>query len=171
MTVEWTEAYSDYPASSWTLTYTLVGPAKYSLTATADGESHKVSVPKATTAAYVPGIYRMIGTITDGTSQYQTYVSTLEILEDLTAEEAGYDAISDARKTLASIKEAIKTYAENPYQSLTIAGRTKANWSFEELIKWRKLYEEEVAREEKAERLESGISPGSRIFVRFGNPS
>ncbi len=53
---------SDYPASEWTLTYYLRkdGATATSFSATADGDTHLVTVAAATTAGYAAGVYDFI---------------------------------------------------------------------------------------------------------------
>ena len=63
VTWKWKKTFSDYPASEWTLTYYLRknGATATSFNATADGDTHLVTVAAATTAAYASGIYDFIG--------------------------------------------------------------------------------------------------------------
>ena len=53
---------ADYPASKWTLTYYLRkdGAAATSFSATADGDTHLVTIAAATTAGYAAGVYDFI---------------------------------------------------------------------------------------------------------------
>ena len=59
VTWKWKKTVSDYPASEWTLTYYLRkdGAAATSFSATADGDTHLVTVAAATTAGYAAGVY------------------------------------------------------------------------------------------------------------------
>jgi len=65
-TLSWQISLSDYPATSgWTLKYKAVCAAGYfAITSTASGADHVVSVAKATTAAYIPGIYTLTRYVT-----------------------------------------------------------------------------------------------------------
>ena len=58
-TVRWRRALADYPASAgWALTYTLLNAAgKITITASAQGDDHLVSVPAATSAGWAAGDY------------------------------------------------------------------------------------------------------------------
>ena len=57
VTWKWKKTISDYPASEWTLTYYLRkdGVTATSFSATADGDTHLVTVTAATTAGYAAG--------------------------------------------------------------------------------------------------------------------
>ena len=57
VTWKWKKTISDYPASEWTLTYYLRkdGATATSFSATADGDTHLVTVTAATTAATTAG--------------------------------------------------------------------------------------------------------------------
>ena len=58
-TITWLRSLADYPASAgWVLSYTLINSAaKISITATASGADHLVTVAAATSAAYTPATY------------------------------------------------------------------------------------------------------------------
>ena len=63
VTWKWKKAnLANYPASKWTLTYYLRkdGATATSFSATADGDTHLVTVAAATTAAYAAGVYDFI---------------------------------------------------------------------------------------------------------------
>ncbi len=55
---------ADYPASKWTLTYYLrkdgATATATSFSATADGDTHLVTIAAATTAGYAAGVYDFI---------------------------------------------------------------------------------------------------------------
>ena len=62
VTWKWKKTISDYPASEWTLTYYLRkdGATATSFSATADGDTHLVTIAAATTAGYAAGVYDFI---------------------------------------------------------------------------------------------------------------
>ena len=57
VTWKWKKTLSDYPASEWTLTYYLRkdGATATSFSATADGDTHLVTVAASTTTGYAAG--------------------------------------------------------------------------------------------------------------------
>jgi hypothetical protein len=82
----WTRDLSDYPAGTWTLTYSLFSSAAvYSITATADGTQHSVSVPGATTKTYIAGRYDWVAHVSDGTDRYQVGSGVIQILPNIAA--------------------------------------------------------------------------------------
>lgn len=163
--VAWEKTLADYPAADWSLAYELRGPGAYTVAASADGDVFSVEITKETTDAWIPGTYTLYGIITDGSERVTVYQGALEVKANPTEIAAGVDARGHARRTLDLIEAAIENYAANPYQSITIAGRTKSNWSLSELIQWREHFRAEARREEAAERL--GDSSRRRVFVRF----
>ena len=62
-TIKWKRSLSDYKASeSWVLKYAFRGtPGVIDITSSASGDDHLVNEVAATTAAYSPGIYDVIG--------------------------------------------------------------------------------------------------------------
>ena len=101
VTWKWEKTFSDYPASEWTLTYYLRKNG-----ATADGDTHLVTVAAATTAAYASGIYDFIGWAIKGTEKYEVFNASIEVLPNPTNASA-YDPRSHARKVMELIEAAI----------------------------------------------------------------
>ena len=62
VTWKWKKTLSDYPASEWPLTYYLRkdGATAKSFSATADGDTHLVTVAATTTSGYAAGVYDII---------------------------------------------------------------------------------------------------------------
>ena len=102
------KTFSDYSASEWTLTYYLRknGATATSFSATADGDTHLVTVAAATTAAYASGIYDFIGWAIKGTEKYEVFNAAIEILPNPTNSSV-YDPRSHARKVTELIEAAI----------------------------------------------------------------
>jgi|TARA_Y100000310_G_scaffold16994_1_gene16881 hypothetical protein len=72
--VKWTRTLGDYPASTYTLLYSLRGTAgTFDITATADGDDYSISIPAPTTSGYGAGYYDGHGyAVIDGTAQVDT---------------------------------------------------------------------------------------------------
>lgn len=169
-TIKWTRSLADYPASTWTLSYRLINAAgNIDITATADGDDHAVTVPAATSAAYTPGQYEWVASVTDGSDRYTVGSGRLTIQPDLAAEAAGYEARSTARQALADLRSALATWLSTSgrVQSYTVAGRSMTFVTADEIRQRIGLAEREVAREEAEERLAAGMSTGKRVLVRF----
>ena len=75
VTWKWKKTISDYPASEWTLTYYLRkdGATATSFSATADGDTHLVTVAAATIAGYAAGVYD--GHPMGGVSKFSAWLS------------------------------------------------------------------------------------------------
>ena len=108
VTWKWKKTLSDYPASEWALTYYLRkdGATATSFSATADGDTHLVTVAAATTAAYASGIYDFVGWAIKGTEKYEVFNASIEVLPNPTNASA-YDPRSHARKVTELIEAAI----------------------------------------------------------------
>ncbi|HJN90715.1 MAG TPA: hypothetical protein QGG93_10315 [Verrucomicrobiota bacterium] len=68
VTWKWKKTLSDYPASEWTLTYYLRKDG-----ATADGDTHLVTVAASTTSGYAAGVYD--GRTMGGVSRFSAWPS------------------------------------------------------------------------------------------------
>lgn len=163
----WTESLSDYPASTWTLKYKFTGLGNVTVTATPSGEDHLVTITQAISNKLNEGIYRLVGWVEKSGEKKTVYDAVVEVKPDYASIPGGYNALSVARTTLQNIETAIQNYSANPYQSLTIKGKTKTNWSMTELLVWRGKLLAEVKREEDALRVASGLKSNRRIFTRF----
>lgn len=171
-TVSWTASYPDYPAGdSWVLTYEARGPKAFSISTSASGDDFAVALTAADSDGYVPGKYTLYGLVSKGAERYTVYTGALEVVANPAEIQDGFEARGHAARMVALLEAAIENYAANPYQSITIAGRTSANWSLSELMKWRDVYRQEAKREEAAAKVEQGLAPGGRVFVRFGETS
>lgn len=164
--VRWTRTLADYPAGTWTLAYTLNGPTLITITASADGTDHAVSVLPAVSAVYKPGVYTWAARVTDGTDTYTVGTGTLEILAN-PAKASTTDARSHARRFLDAIESVLEGRATHDVASYTIGGRQLARVSLEELLAARGKYRAEVRAEENADRLARGLPSRRHIGVKF----
>jgi len=174
-TLWWSASYGDFPASTWTLTYTLRGPAKYTITATASGDTHHVDVVPATTAAYLPGNYTLLGEFTDGTDVYPLPEgpSRFVITEDLAQSSSAFDARSWNEQIVDAIKAVIEGRASRVEENYEVgfAGHSQklSLLSFEELNEALRFYEARVDAEKRREAVAKGKSAGRQIVTRFVN--
>lgn len=163
----WSITLADYPAGTWTLKYSLVkSGVQKTITATASGTTHAISVAKATTAAYAAGTWRWVASVTDGTSRYTIDEGTIEVLPDIEAASSGYDYRSHAQTML----DAIEAWLESKDPGVAeyeIAGRRMKYHSAESLLTLRSHYQAEVRREAAAEAIANGRPDPRRVFVRF----
>ena len=162
--VTWVITLDDYPASVWTLSYVLLNSsAKVTITSSADGESHSVSVAAATSAEYAAGEYRYTALVTDGTDRFTVETGSITILPD-PAEQDTYDGRTFAEICLENIEAVISGKATQDNMAYSIAGRSLSKYSWEELLSARNSFRSEVA---VGKRKASGKSSGQRVLVRF----
>ena len=165
-TWQWYRDLSDYPASAWTLTYSLRNAAsKISFSASADGDRHLVSVAAATTAAYAAGIYSWIATVTDSTDRYEVGNGTITVAPNL-ALDAVYDDRSHAKTVLDAIESVLEGRASTDAQTITHGNRTPAKTPVAELLQLRSYYRREYEAELAAEKLAAGLQT-NRVQARF----
>ena len=172
VTWEWTKTLSDYPASEWTLSYYLRknGTGINTFNATADGDTHSVTVSAVVSGACAVGVYDFIGIVTKGTEKHVVFDGIVEVLPNPTAS-AAYDPRTHARRVLDLIEAAMEGRIPNGMESYTIGGRSINKISIPDLrLLWEK-YKQDVVMEEQAERLVNGRRSGKNIGVRFGRPS
>lgn len=166
-TAKWVRALPDYPADEgWLLTYTLVSAAqRYTFGATALGADHLVTVAAATTAAYVPGDYTWRAQASKAGEVYTVGSGRVVVQASFGA---ATDARSQARRTLDAIEATLEGRATSATESYAIAGREMRFFKPAELLMLRDKYRAEVAREDAAARVASGMRDPRRVFVRFG---
>lgn len=159
---------SDYPATSWTLTYYVRNATAYfNVVATADGDHFAVSVAKATTAGYTAGDYTWVASVTDGTSRHQVDSGRFTLLPDYSTA-AAYDGRSFAEKLLAAVESELTSRGSSGQLDLVNAALADRNLtrSAGGLITLRSQLVAEVKREQAAESMRNGESR-NRLLVRF----
>lgn len=169
-TILWQKSLPAYPAGVWTLKYRLINAAgKIDITATASGTDHRVSVAAATTAGWAAGVYTWQAFVEAGGERYTVGSGQLTIKPNLAAQAGGFDARSTAKKALDDTRTALATWIASSGQitEYEIAGRRMKYASLADIEGRIRLLEREVAREQAAEKLASGLPAGNRVLVRF----
>lgn len=166
-TLEWKRSLADYPATTWTLVYSLVNSgAKITITASASGTDHLIDESAATTAAYTAGWYDWTAHVTDGTDRYTVDHGRIEVQPDLSAATI-YDNRSHARIMLDAIESLLEGKTTADAQSSTHNGRSLTSYTWAELRLLRDLYRAEANAEDQAERLRNGSRTGRFVQVRL----
>lgn len=162
----WTRTLTDYPASAWTLTYWLKQLAtsgqKYSIAATASGDTHSVSVAATTTGTYIAGQYSWVAVATSGSEVYEVDKGTLTILPKYNAD-AALDDRSHARIMVAAIEALLEDRASVDQMEYTIGTRSLKRMAVQELQTWRDYYRAQVFAEDNAERRRNGYGAGRLV--------
>lgn len=145
----WKKALSDYPASTWVLSYALRCAAGYvNITASADGDNHSVSVAAATTAVYAAGRYYWQSYVTSGSTRYTVAEGVLEVEGNYAATSAAADKRTHARKMLEAIEAVLEGVATSDVLEYSIGGRSLKRMSRQDLIKLHAYYKGQVGAEE-----------------------
>ena len=167
LTWEWDASFSDYPASTHTLVYTLINSSnKISITASADDDDYTVAVATATTEAYSAGVYSYQATVTDGTDTFLVASGEITVNPSFSAATT-YDNRTHAKKVLDAIEATLEGKASQDQQMIMIGGRQITTFSPDQLLSFRDAYRAEY----KAEQVAAGIAAGNgnsrKIKVKF----
>jgi hypothetical protein len=166
-TIQWTKALPDYPASAgWVLSYAFTGPGNISITSTASGDDHAVTVTAANSADWVSGSYIGQAYVTKAaTSERYTVATGLQLT--VAANLATASGLSWARRCLAAIQAVLEGKAGSDLLSTRINDKELRKYTPAELIPLYRFFEQEVAREDQAAKVAAGLSSGNRVLVRF----
>lgn len=160
-TASWSTQLGDYPASSgWVLTYYLskvaAAAAPITVTSTASGAEHLITIAATTTAGYAVGTYHWTAVVTKASERYTVGTGTLEVAPDPSA---SHDPRTHAEKCLASIETALESAVGTATVECELDG-VRVRKDRPELLKLREYYRLEVKRER-------GRSPITRWPVRL----
>lgn len=171
-TVTWTKDLTAYPASDWTLKYNFVsnddGGNNETTTATADGDTHVVSMSKTETAAFTAGDYKWFSYVEDAgeTVRYSVASGTVTFKPN---QESETDTRSHAKKVLDAICANIEGIASKEQQSYSIAGRSLSRYTPAELYEFKQQYAALYEKEKQEEQVANGGGSGRTVKVRFKN--
>lgn len=166
-TWEWTRSFDDFPASTWTLTYTFInGSNKIQITASADGDNYSVDVQPATTSSYTAGEYHWQAFVTDGTDTYKVDSGRLKVVDSYAAN-ATLDDRTHVKKVLDAIESVIENRATLDQQSYSIAGRSLSLTPLSDLILLRDRYKSEYEKLLRQEKIDNGLGHSGTIRIRF----
>lgn len=166
-TWQWTRSLADYPASAgWSLAYVLINAtAKISISASASGDDHAVTIAAATTASYFSGSYDWLARVSKAGQVFTVGSGRITVLPSLAASTA--DLRTHARKVLEAIESVLEGRASQDVLEYQIAGRSLRRIPVTDLLVLRDRYRAEVAREDAANRVANGLPDSRRVFVRF----
>ena len=170
----WERTFADYPAPTWALTYTFFfASGVFSVTASASGTAHRVTVSAADSAARTAGRYNWTAQASKGAGasieRYQVGAGAIQILPNLAAATT-YDGRSHARKVLDAINAMIEgsaTAGQLAVVQAATGGGTSTGYAPAELRKWQQQYAAAVQAEDQAAALARGDPSGRFIQVRF----
>lgn len=172
-TLTFSIALADFSAGeSWAITYDFrtKDGSSISFTSAASGSSHLVTVPFATTATWLKGLYSGTGVVSNGVQKFEIWRGKLQVLENVAAMAEGADLRTIARRTLDNIEAVIEGRASSSILNSSVEGTTLSRIPFADLIGLRDRYVSIVAAEDRAENAANGLSPRRAIFTQFTNP-
>lgn len=162
------EDLTDYPASTWTLTYAFRNATAYfDVTAAADGDLFAVSVAKATTASKTAGDYDWVAFVTDGVTRTEVGRGLCTLLPDF-GTAAARDGRTWARTLLDYVEAALLSKASADQLDLVrgVLAERQLQFDVPGLVALRSRLRAEVRNEEHAERIRQGLAPRNRILAR-----
>lgn len=169
-TVKWKKSLSDYKASDgWALKYYLQGATPITLTASADGDDHLISISAATSSSYTPGTYWWNSYVEKSGERYSIAQGTFLVKENFATLTGAYDGRSHVKKVLDALEATILGKASKDQQSYSIAGRSISRMTVEEIIKWRDVYKRDYQNEMRSEKIARGLDTKSLVRVRFNS--
>jgi hypothetical protein len=165
-TAKWLKTLADYPATEgWALSYTLVSTAnRITFTASSSGADYLVSVPAATTSAWVAGAYEWRAQVSKSGEVFTVATGSITVQPSFGT---NVDNRSHARKTLTNIEAYLENSANLTAAMYEIAGRKLQRISLPELLALRDKYKGEVAREDAAANTARGLPDKRRVLVSF----
>lgn len=166
-----TDLVSDYPTSTYALTYEFVdgGGAsnQFTITASETTDAYIVEVPSTTTASYAARTYQWYAFITRTSDSQRVAVDNgITLVVDNYAD-TNADQRSHAKKALDAIEAVIQNRATIDQSSFSIAGRSLSRMSVTELLQFRDYYKAEYNRELQKARIKNKKPTGNMIGVRF----
>ena len=130
-----------------------------------DGATHLFYRSGADTKNWMPGHYKYVISVTDGTDRYTLETGDLEIKPNPI--DGAFDALSQTKRILDQLNDRIEGSSLRDDQSYSIAGRSISRMSINELIEAQKVYAARYAAERRRQRKREGKSQGYLVKVRM----
>jgi len=143
------------------------GSHKFAITATETTDDYIIEIPSATTAAYTNGDYHWYAFITRTSDSERIAVDDGYAKIEIDFTDTNADHRSHAKKVLDAIEATIEGRASQDQMSYSIAGRSLARMSIDDLMTFRNRYRAEYNEELKRWRVKNKQDTGNTIKVRF----
>lgn len=161
---------ADYPPASYSLKYSLrleSTGTEIEITAGESGDEYVVEVASATTTSWTAGTYVWQAYITRTLDSERVLVDSgsIKVVTNLDASSA--DPRTHAKIVLDAIEAVIEGRATKDQEEYSIAGRSLKRTPIADLLLLRDRYRVEVAGEQAADRVASGVFDARKIQVRF----
>ena len=164
---------SIYDPSAYALTYEYHrdsgggGSHKFAITATETTDDYIIEIASATTAAYATGDFHWYAFITRTSDSERIAVDDGYAKIELNFADTNADHRSHAKKVLDAIEAVLENRASQDQMSYSIAGRSLARMSIDDLMTFRNRYRAEYNEELKRWRIKNKQDTGNTIKVRF----
>jgi hypothetical protein len=172
-TLNFLTSVPDYPASAgWVLKFYLVrrtaSGSPIVLTATAEGDDHRVTVTAATTAGWSPDNYSWSTRVEKGAEKYTVHGLTgqLVIQQDPATAANGFDGRSVAEKALADANAAMAAWTVTK-RRYRIGDREVEFSSKADIVGVINHWEIQVKRERRQQALAEGRPDPAKTYVRI----
>jgi hypothetical protein len=139
----------------------------FSSTADADGSSHLFNVGFADTQQWTSGTYNGVGRVTDGTTQHTFWTGRIEVLPDLTIQDANFDGRTTWQRIHDNVLAVIENRASKAILSSTVNGVSLSNMSHDDLIALLDRARYEVEREADELKVAEGNISRRNVLFRF----
>ena len=129
---------TDYPPTDgWALTFSLRGTSVLDQVATVDGSDYLVTLATAATEALTSGLYGWACYVAKAGQRVTVERGSLQVIDDLASQSAGYDARTPARVALDQCEAAMRSFRSTGglIKSYTIGDRTMTFQDFDQLLK------------------------------------
>lgn len=162
-----------YDPSDYALTYEYHedsgggGSHKFSITATETTDDYIIEIASATTANYATGDFHWYAFITRSSDSERIAVDDGYAKIELNFANTNADHRSHAKKVLDAIEAVLENRASQDQMSYSIAGRSLARMSIDDLMTFRNRYRAEYNEELKRWRIKNKQDTGNTIKVRF----
>jgi len=143
------------------------GSHKFTLTATETTDDYIIEISSATTAAYATGDFHWYAFITRSSDSERIAVDDGYAKIELDFADTNADHRSHAKKVLDAIEAVLENRASQDQMSYSIAGRSLARMSIDDLMTFRNRYRAEYNEELKRWRVKNKQDTGNTIKVRF----
>jgi hypothetical protein len=164
--IAWRWSNTNFPASAWTLTYSLLNEsAKIQFTAGVSHEHHLIQVASNVSANWAPGEYSWQAHISREGERYKVDEGSVTILADF-ANADGVDPRSHVKKVLDALEASIENRASKTQMQQSVGGAQIQHMSLTEQITLRDRYRLKYQKELAAKR---GRSSRRTIGSRFAN--
>lgn len=169
-TWKWERSFSNFPASTWDLTYyfrEVTGKYTFDVGTLNSNDAFRVNASYTITNSYTPGIYSGQGFVTLGTERFLVYENQLQVSANFNLQGVGKDTRSHAQKVLEAIKGLLEGKFVEDASSYSIAGRSITKLDVQQLIDAKNYYESLVVMEIRNQRAKQGLQTGQVVRARF----